>query len=134
MVQRTVRRILLVDDDPEFVARAAGIIAGVADFRAVADAEAALVQNDRWRPDMVLLDALFASGDSFQLHDALREARPDERFAIIFLAKGRGAANQIEPFGDGVLGMLRREPDDEVLRDEVVNAVHETDRLLLRSA
>jgi len=134
VVHRTVRRILLVDDDPEFVARAASILAGVADFRAVADADAALAQNALWRPDMVLLDTLFASGDSFQLRDALRDARPDERFAIIFLAKGRGAANQIEPYGDGIFGMLRREPDDEILRDEVVNAVHETDRLLLRSA
>lgn len=133
MPQRSVRRVLLVDDDPEFVAKAAGIIAPVAEFRAVGDAEAALAQNIVWRPDMVLLDALFGSGDSFQLLDALRDSRPGERFAIICLAKGRGADNHIEPFGDGVFGMLRREPDDEVLRYEVVNAVHETDRLLLRS-
>jgi PleD family two-component response regulator len=133
-VQRSVRRVLLVDDDPEFVARAAAIIASVADFRAVADAEAALTQNVLWRPDMIMLDALFGMGDSFVLLDELRQSRPGEHFAIICLARGRGASNHIEPFGDGVFGMLCREPDDEVLRDEVVNAVRKTDRLLIRAA
>jgi CheY-like chemotaxis protein len=133
-VQRKVRRVLLVDDDPEFVARAAAILALVADFRAVGDAEAARSQNTIWRPDLILLDSLFGMGDSFVLLDELRQSRPGDRFAIICLTRGRGASNHIEPFGDGVFGMMRREADDEVLRDEVVHAVRETDRLLIHAA
>lgn len=123
------RRVLLVDDDPEFIERAREVLDGLADLRVVGDAEAALAENLAWRPELIMLDALFGSGDSFALMDALRHARPSERIGIVCLTKGRGASNHVEPFGDEVFGMIRREPDGEGLRDHVEEAVRLTDRL-----
>jgi len=125
------RRVLLVDDDPEFIERAREILAGLAEVRVVGDAEAALAENLAWRPELIMLDALFGTGDSFELLDALKLARPGERIGIVCLAKGRGASNHVEPFGDEVFGMIRREPDGAELRDQVEEAVRLTDRLRL---
>jgi PleD family two-component response regulator len=125
------RRVMLVDDDPEFIEKAREILAGLAELRVVRDAETALAENLAWRPELIMLDALFGSGDSFALLDALKEARPEERIGIICLAKGRGASNHVEPFGDEVFGMIRREPYDAALRDHVEEAVRLTDHLRL---
>ena len=125
------RRVLLVDDDPEFIEKAREILAGLAEVRVVGDAEAALAENLAWRPELIMLDALFGTGDSFELLDALKLARPGERIGIVCLAKGRGASNHVEPFGDEVFGMIRREPDGAELRDQVEEAVRLTDRLRL---
>ncbi len=128
------RRVLLVDDDPEFIERARRILDGLAEVRVVGDAEAALAENLAWRPELIMLDALFGSGDSFALLDALKQARPAERIGIVCLAKGRGASNHVEPFDDEVFGMIRREPDSGELRNHVEAAVRMTDRLRLDPA
>lgn len=125
------RRILLVDDDPEFIESALAILVQLAEVRVVGDVEAALAVNVAWRPHLILLDALLDEGDSFALQDALRQARPAERVGFIWLAKGRGATSHVEPFGDEVFGMIRREPDDADMRDHVEEAVRLTDRLRL---
>jgi CheY-like chemotaxis protein len=125
-----IRRVLLVDDDPDFIEKTSTILKGLADVRVVSEADGALALNKSWRPDLIMLDALFGSGDSFALLDALRESRPGERFGIVCLARGRGSENHIEPFGDELFGMIRREPDEERLRDEVTHAVRLTDRLI----
>jgi CheY-like chemotaxis protein len=79
MTNQEIRRVLLVDDDPEFIEKTSTILQGMADVRAVSDADTALALNSAWRPDLIMLDALFGSGDSFALLDALRESRPGER-------------------------------------------------------
>ncbi len=131
---RTTSRVLLVDDDPGFVARATSILATVADFRAVSDADSALEMNRSWRPDLIIFDSLFGAGDTFSLLDMLRYSRVGDRFGVVCLARGRGALNHIELSGDGLFGMLHRELDDDVLRDEVLKAVRATDRLVLQAA
>lgn len=125
------RRILLVDDDPSFIEKAMAVLPGFAEVAIAGDIEEALDLNLRLRPDLIMLDALIGTGDSFAVLDALREARPAERFGIVCLAKGRGAANFVEPFGDEVFGMIRRDPDESDLRDHVEEAVRLTDRLRL---
>lgn len=118
-----------MDDDPEFIEKAMAVLPGFAEVRIAGDVEEALEYNVEWRPHLIMLDALIGTGDSFALLDALREARPGERFGIVCLAKGRGAANVVEPFGDEVFGMIRREPNQSDLRDQVEEAVRLTDRL-----
>ena len=110
------------------------VLPGFAEVRIAGDVEEALEYNIEWRPHLIMLDALIGSGDSFALLDALKEARPDERFGIVCLAKGRGAFNVVEPFGDEVFGMIRREPNQSDLRDQVEEAVMLTDRLCLGAA
>lgn len=128
------RRILLVDDDPEFIERAMAILPGFAEVRIAGDVDEALEYNLEWRPHLIMLDALIGTGDSFLLLDALRAARPAERFGIVCLAKGRGAMNFVEPFGDEVFGMICRDPDKSDLRDQVEEAVRMTDKLRLGAA
>jgi PleD family two-component response regulator len=128
-VQRRDRRVLLVDDDPVFIERAREILSSLAQVRVVGDADAALAENLAWRPELIMLDALFGTGDSFALLDALKQARPMERIGIICLTKGRGALNHMEPFADEVFGMIRREPEEVDLRLQVEEAVRLTDRL-----
>lgn len=128
------RRVMLVDDDPDFIARASEILAELAEVRVVGDADSALAENLTWRPDLIMLDALFGTGDSFELLDALRAARPAERIGIVCLAKGRGASNHVEPFENEVFGMICRDPDETLLRDQVEEAVRLTDRLRLEVA
>jgi len=132
-IRRCDRRVLLVDDDPVFIEKALKVLAGLAQLRVVGDAEAALAENLSWRPELIILDALFGSGDSFALLDALKQARPADRIGIVCLTKGRGASNHVEPFGDEVFGMIRRDPDDDDLRDRVEEAVRLTDRLRLQA-
>lgn len=125
------RRILLVDDDLNFIESARAILGRLAEVRVAGDIEAALEANLTWKPHLILLDAMLDAGDSFALQEALRQARPAERIGFVWLAKGRGASNHLEPFEDEVFGMIRREPDDAELRDQVEEAVRLTDRLRL---
>lgn len=132
-IKSPTRRVLLVDDDPEFIEKAREILDGLAEVRVVGDADAALQENLSWRPELIMLDALFGTGDSFALMDALKQARPAERIGIVCLAKGRGASNHVEPFEDEVFGMIRREPENPEMRDHVEAAVRMTDQLRLEA-
>ncbi len=132
-LQRLDRRVLLIDDDPVFIERAREILASLAQVRVVGDIEAALAENLAWRPELIMLDSLFGTGDSFALLDALKQARPLERIGIVCLTKGRGATNHMEPFADEVFGMIRREPDGVDLRLQVEEAVRLTDRLRIEA-
>ena len=128
------QRILLVDDDPDFVQQATTILSTLAEVRSAGDIADALDINLDWRPDLVLLDALFGVGDSFAVLDALRQARSQEHFSIVYLTKGRGASNHVEPFGDEVFGMIPRDRSGQDFQRHMEHAVQLTSRMRLAAS
>jgi DNA-binding response OmpR family regulator len=83
-------RVLLVDDEPnivtslQFLMRKAGFDTAVA-----RDGEAALAEVERFRPDLVLLDANLPGRDGFEVCQALRASGWSELVIVMLTAKGR---------------------------------------------
>lgn len=83
-------RVLLVDDEPnivtslQFLMRKAGFETAVA-----RDGEAALTEVERFRPDLVLLDANLPGRDGFEVCQALRAAGHADLVVVMLTAKGR---------------------------------------------
>lgn len=115
----TLRRVLLVDDDPAFIDEIQSAIGSQVDFRVVSEAADAKELNGSWRPDLIVLDPLLGSGDPFILLDQLRKARRGEQYGLICLVKGRGAHTYYRHLGEELFGMIEREWDQESLKSEI---------------
>ncbi len=85
-------RVLIVDDEPnivtslQFLMRRSGFETAVAE-----DGEAALAEVERFRPDLVLLDAGLPKRDGFSVCQALRAAGWSDLRIVMLTAKGRHA-------------------------------------------
>ena len=83
-------RVLIVDDEPnivtslQFLMRKGGFETSVA-----VDGDAALDEVERFRPDLVLLDANLPGRDGFEVCQALRAAGWSELRIVMLTAKGR---------------------------------------------
>ena len=86
----TTRRVLIVDDEPnivmslEFLMRKSGFETSVA-----RDGDAALAEVERFRPDLLLLDAMMPHRDGFEVCQQLRAAGWGDLKIIMLTAKGR---------------------------------------------
>ena len=86
----TTRRVLIVDDEPnivmslEFLMRKSGFETSVA-----RDGDAALAEVERFRPDLLLLDAMMPHRDGFEVCQQLRDAGWGDLKIIMLTAKGR---------------------------------------------
>lgn len=124
MEQRSkTQRVLLIDDDPTFVAQARESLHQLVDLRVVTDAASALRANLIWRPDLIIVDTMLAQGDAFELLDEVRAARDGDAYGIVYLAKGRGACTQYQCMGGEVFGVMVRDADATKLREQVVQAL-----------
>lgn len=122
----TTQRVLLIDDDPTFVAQVRESLHRLADLRVVDDATSALRANLFWRPDLIIIDALLAQGDAFELLDEVRAAREGDAYGVVYLAKGRGACTQYQQTGDEVFGIMVRDFDSENLSRQIKAALELT--------
>lgn len=83
-------RVLIVDDEPnivtsvQFLMRKSGFETAVAN-----DGDAALAEVERFRPDLVLLDANMPRRDGFEVCQKLRAAGWDQLKIVMLTAKGR---------------------------------------------
>jgi DNA-binding response OmpR family regulator len=83
-------KVLIVDDEAnivtslQFLMRKAGFDTAVA-----RDGDAALAEVERFRPDLVLLDANLPAKDGFEVCQALRAAGETELKIVMLTAKGR---------------------------------------------
>ena len=83
-------RVLLVDDEPnivtslQFLMRKAGFETAVA-----RDGDAAMTEAERFRPDLVLLDANLPGRDGFEVCQALRASGASDLVIVMLTAKGR---------------------------------------------
>jgi two-component system, OmpR family, alkaline phosphatase synthesis response regulator PhoP len=84
------RRVLIVDDEPnivlslEFLMRKNGFETSVA-----RDGDAALAEVERFRPDLVLLDAMMPHRDGFEVCQQLRASGWTDLKIVMLTAKGR---------------------------------------------
>jgi DNA-binding response OmpR family regulator len=85
-------KVLIVDDEPnivtslQFLMRKAGFETAVA-----VDGDAALAEVERFRPDLVLLDANLPGRDGFEVCQALRASGWTDLKIVMLTAKGREA-------------------------------------------
>jgi two-component system, OmpR family, alkaline phosphatase synthesis response regulator PhoP len=83
-------RVLIVDDEPnivmslEFIMRKSGFETAVA-----RDGQAALDEVERFRPDLVLLDAMLPRRDGYEVCQALRASGWTDLKIVMLTAKGR---------------------------------------------
>jgi DNA-binding response OmpR family regulator len=84
------RRILIVDDEPnivtslEFIMRRSGFETAVA-----RDGQEALDEVERFRPDLVLLDAMMPKRDGYEVCRTLRATGWTDLRIVMLTAKGR---------------------------------------------
>lgn len=120
------KRVLLVDDDPEFITGLRDALQNIVELHVVDKASEAVSVSRAWKPDLVILDVLLTEGDAFQLLDQIRAVRDDEPYGVVYLAKGRGAHTQYQPFGNELFGILERDLNVIQLRTEVRRALELT--------
>jgi DNA-binding response OmpR family regulator len=83
-------RVLIVDDEPnivlslEFIMRKSGFETAVA-----RDGDEALEAVERFRPDLVLLDAMMPCRDGYEVCQTLRGSGWDDLKIVMLTAKGR---------------------------------------------
>lgn len=86
----TTRKVLIVDDEPnivmslEFLMRKSGFETSVA-----SDGDAALAEVERFRPDLLLLDAMMPHRDGFEVCQQLRASGWTDLKIVMLTAKGR---------------------------------------------
>src|SRR5256714_6163645 len=104
------QRVLVVDDDPDYRLLVRLALAPDSGFEVVAEAGdggAAVVEAERERPDLVLLDCTLPGADAFDVLPALRAAAPDAR---IVLVSGHDPADlRVASRSAGAVGYLTKE-------------------------
>jgi len=86
------RRVLIVDDEPNIVT-SLRFLMGKAGFETAeaGDGDAALAEVERFRPDLVLLDAALPGRDGFEVCQTLRATGWSDLKIVMLTAKGREA-------------------------------------------
>jgi DNA-binding response OmpR family regulator len=83
-------KVLIVDDEPnivvslQFLMRKGGFETSVA-----RDGEEALLEAERFRPDLVLLDVMMPRKDGYEVCQQLRSSGWDDLKIVMLTAKGR---------------------------------------------
>lgn len=117
-------RILLIDDDPEFIDYTRDLLDGIGDLHVATDVEQAISANTLWQPNLIIVNVLLGNGgDSFNLLDEIRSARGNDPYGIICLARGPGAITHYQQLGNELFGTMDRETDPLDLREEISNAL-----------
>jgi len=127
------KRVLMVDDDPEFVETTKIILeSGGYETRTAANDKEALVQLEKEKPDIILLDVMMKTiGDGVWLGQRIKG---DERYGdipilmITAVNKESGARSfHLDPSADGdylpVDGFLEKPVEPEVLLREVARLI-----------
>jgi DNA-binding response OmpR family regulator len=85
-------KVLIVDDEPNIVTSLQFLMRKAGHDTAVArDGDAALAEVERFRPDLVLLDANLPHRDGFEVCQSLRAAGWTGLKIVMLTAKGREA-------------------------------------------
>jgi len=83
-------RVLIVDDEPNIVTSLQFLMAKNGFDTGVArDGEAALAEVERFRPDLMLLDAMMPHRDGFEVCQKLRSSGHTDLKIVMLTAKGR---------------------------------------------
>lgn len=117
------KRVLLIDDDPEFIARLRDAIGSCVELQVVSTPDDVVSTCAHWQPDLVLLDVLIAPGDSFRILDDLSSYYGGPHLSVLCLSRGAGSTTRLQHFGNCVFGILKREIDRDTLAATIQQAL-----------
>jgi DNA-binding response OmpR family regulator/signal transduction histidine kinase len=113
-VHRTGHRVLVVDDDPSIRAICVEVLGNHGYAVSEADScAAALVAVRDARPHLILVDVMLPDGDGFELLEKLKEERPTDPMAAVFLSARGQTADKVRGFRLGADDYLTK-PFDAV--------------------
>jgi two-component system chemotaxis response regulator CheY len=119
-----LRRVLIVDDDPEIrmLCSISLRLEGLVVLEA-ADGNCALAQSRCERPDLVVTDVMMPVLDGFQLADALRHDERTRQIPLIFLSGETEPANQERAHELDALAYVTKPFDPDALASLVAGAL-----------
>jgi DNA-binding NtrC family response regulator len=103
------KRVLLVDDDPRFIALLRDTLGTTVNLQVVSIADDVIAICTVWRPHLILLDVLIAPGDSFTILDQITQNRDGIPASVLCLSRGIGSTTRLQQCGDAVFGILERD-------------------------
>ena len=119
MPGRELKRLLLVEDDPDVRLVASIALAPDFEVEACASGEEALAALDRSVPDLVLIDVMMPRMDGIATLAALRKLPQAAELPAIFLT-ARAQPRELERYkAIGALGVIAKPFEPETLGDEV---------------
>ncbi len=125
---RARQKILMVDDDQGIRMICRDVLEGQGFLvRESEDAERALGEARRWRPDLVLVDVMMPGMDGFQLAQRLRGERETSLTPIIFLTARGQTADKVRAFKLGAEDYLVKPFDSAELVARVEKALMRRD-------
>lgn len=115
-------RILVIDDDQDFIRRMQAALQGVGELHATTCGVQGLQAAERWEPDVVMLDLLLHDVDGFALLEQLTGLDGRHRPAVLCLTGGHGAGMRPVPFPEWPVGTVPRGAPAAQLRTAVLHA------------
>jgi CheY-like chemotaxis protein len=115
-------RVLLVDDDPVFIGRAAQALRPFASIRTVTSGSAALTTIPFWQPNVILFDLLMTDLDGFSFLEAIPTVPVKDPPFILCTSDGLGAGTRVRPLPNWRVGTLLRSSSIHQLRVAVLQA------------
>ncbi|MHC4645807.1 MAG: response regulator [Planctomycetota bacterium] len=79
------KKVVFIDDDPDYVESVKSFLDRKYDVRAAFSADAGLVEVERERPDLIILDAMMEPKDGFTLAKELKAHQRHKDIPIIML-------------------------------------------------
>ncbi len=120
-------KVLLVDDDPVFLARACQALEPVTRVRTIQTGSDALNTLAVWTPDVVVFDLLMHDMDGFTFMEQIASISSGRRPFILYTIDGRGADTRVRPLPDWHVGTLLRSAPMHQLRSAVIQAAQCSD-------
>lgn len=110
------RRVLIADDDAGIQAllRETCETAGL-ETLGVTDGEAAVREVGRWKPDLILMDAMMPALDGFRLTESIRSMPAHEHIPIIMLTGLKSHEDKMRGIRAGASDFLTKPVDSEEL-------------------
>jgi DNA-binding response OmpR family regulator len=121
--QITTARVLLVDDDAQFLGRASAALDTFAELRMARCGLTGLNLAMLWNPHVIVVDLLLDDVDGFTFLERLDEYALDPAPFILYTCTGPGADTRVRPLPNWRVGTLLRTSSDHQLRAAVLQAV-----------
>ncbi len=101
-------KILMVDDEPDFVTLVGRWLEAEYDFSAQRDGEDLLESAARLKPDAVILDMVLPGEDGLELCRRMRADPRFERLPVLFLTGSRGVEESLRTMRAGAASFLAK--------------------------
>lgn len=118
----TTARVLVVDDDWDFIRRIQEAVDPVVDLRIATCEAEALAAVSAWAPQVIVLDLLLYDADGFALLERLTRPATGQSPVVLCATDGFGAGTRLTPTPDWPVGTLLRSATPTEMRLAVLSA------------